>query len=223
MRRARARRSASTSIPTSPPPPCSTRAASRSPADHRHLVEDAAGVRRPDARRHRGQAQMQRGGRREAAPAGRRDLFHDERGRRAARAVLSAHHDRLRWPAARPTSASAAVGHLPARARPLRARRQAVCARGGGAPHDRATGGAIRVEGSRRVAPGAYADLVLFAPDTIADTATFERPTTPAAGIAGVWVNGRAVWRDGAATGERPGRALRRGELGPMGGTTAPH
>jgi N-acyl-D-amino-acid deacylase len=70
---------------------------------------------------------------------------------------------------------------------------------------------------------GAYADLVLFDPNTIADTATFERPTTPAAGIAGVWVNGRAVWRDGAATGDRPGRALRRGQLGAMGGTMAPH
>jgi N-acyl-D-amino-acid deacylase len=69
---------------------------------------------------------------------------------------------------------------------------------------------------------GAYADLVLFDPKTIADTATFERPTTPAAGIAAVWVNGRAVWRDGAPTGERPGRALRRGQLGPMGGGTAP-
>jgi N-acyl-D-amino-acid deacylase len=66
--------------------------------------------------------------------------------------------------------------------------------------------------------PGAYADLVLFDPNTIADRATFERPQTPAAGIAEVMVNGRTVWRDGAATGERPGRALRRSELGPMGG-----
>jgi N-acyl-D-amino-acid deacylase len=57
---------------------------------------------------------------------------------------------------------------------------------------------------------GAYADLVLFDPETIADTATFEQPKTPAAGIACVTV-------DGAATGERPGRALRRNTLGPMG------
>jgi N-acyl-D-amino-acid deacylase len=66
--------------------------------------------------------------------------------------------------------------------------------------------------------PGAYADLVLFDPETIADRATFEQPRTPAAGIAEVMVNGRTVWCDGSSTGERPGRALRRSELGPMGG-----
>jgi N-acyl-D-amino-acid deacylase len=65
---------------------------------------------------------------------------------------------------------------------------------------------------------GAYADLVLFDPAAIADRATFEQPTLPAAGIAAVMVNGRTVWSDGAATGNRPGRALRRGALGPMGG-----
>jgi N-acyl-D-amino-acid deacylase len=70
---------------------------------------------------------------------------------------------------------------------------------------------------------GAYADLVLFDPATIADTATFEQPKTPAAGIACVMVNGRTVWRDGAATGARPGRALRRGTLGPMGGSMPLH
>jgi N-acyl-D-amino-acid deacylase len=62
---------------------------------------------------------------------------------------------------------------------------------------------------------GGYADLVLFDPDTVLDTATFERPTTPAAGIALVMVNGRVVWRDGAHTGARPGRALRRQHLDP--------
>ena len=36
-------------------------------------------------------------------------------------------------------------------------------------------------------------------------------------------VNGRTVWREGAATGERPGRALRRGALGPMGGSMPLH
>ena len=70
---------------------------------------------------------------------------------------------------------------------------------------------------------GACADLVLFDPATIADTATFDQPKTPAAGIAFVMVNGRTVWRDGAATGERPGRALRLNTLGPMGGSMATH
>jgi N-acyl-D-amino-acid deacylase len=70
---------------------------------------------------------------------------------------------------------------------------------------------------------GAYADLVLFDADTIADTATFEQPKTPAAGIACVIVNGRTVWREGSATGERPGRALRRHTLGPMGAVMPAH
>ena len=61
--------------------------------------------------------------------------------------------------------------------------------------------------------PGAYADLVLFDPGRIADRSTFEQPMTPAAGIDLVMVNGRAVWRDGTATGERPGRAIRLQEL----------
>ncbi len=79
----------------------------------------------------------------------------------------------------------------------------------------------LKDRGSLRI--GAYADLVLFNPGTIADTATFEKPKTPAAGIGFVMVNGRTVWSDGAATGERPGRALRRNALGPMGGGMASH
>jgi N-acyl-D-amino-acid deacylase len=70
---------------------------------------------------------------------------------------------------------------------------------------------------------GACADLVLFDPATIADTATFDQPKTPAAGIVLVMVNGRMVWNGGAATGERPGRALRLNALGPMGGGMAAH
>ena len=69
--------------------------------------------------------------------------------------------------------------------------------------------------------PGAYADLVLFDPATIADAATFEKPKTPAKGIVEVLVNGRSVWREGQATGNRPGRALRLQQLGAMGGGMA--
>jgi N-acyl-D-amino-acid deacylase len=69
--------------------------------------------------------------------------------------------------------------------------------------------------------PGAYADLVLFDPATIADAATFDKPKTPARGIVEVFVNGRSVWRDGHATGNRPGRALRLQQLGAMGGGMA--
>jgi N-acyl-D-amino-acid deacylase len=68
---------------------------------------------------------------------------------------------------------------------------------------------------------GAYADLVLFDPATIEDSATFDKPKTPAKGIAEVFVNGRSVWKDGRATGNRPGRAMRRQQLGTMGGGMA--
>ncbi len=61
-----------------------------------------------------------------------------------------------------------------------------------------------------RIAPGAPADLVLFDPATIADRSTFEEPNVPAVGIVAVWVNGVAVYREGQATGARPGRVLRR-------------
>ena len=57
---------------------------------------------------------------------------------------------------------------------------------------------------------GAYADLVLFDRDEIIDCGTFEQPAIPAAGIHTVFVNGRPVWQDGAATGARPGHVLRR-------------
>jgi N-acyl-D-amino-acid deacylase len=58
---------------------------------------------------------------------------------------------------------------------------------------------------------GAYADLTVFDPATVGEAATFARPIAPAHGIDAVIVNGAIVWRDGAATGARPGRVLRRG------------
>ena len=61
-----------------------------------------------------------------------------------------------------------------------------------------------------RLRQGAFADLVLFDPRPCIDRATFEHPKSPASGIDLVLVNGAPVWRDGAATGKRPGRALRR-------------
>jgi N-acyl-D-aspartate/D-glutamate deacylase len=57
---------------------------------------------------------------------------------------------------------------------------------------------------------GAYADAVVFDPATVADLATYERPAVYPAGIRDVIVNGRPAVRDGAETGERPGRLLRR-------------
>jgi len=61
------------------------------------------------------------------------------------------------------------------------------------------------------VAPGSYADLVVFDPVRICDLATYEDPGLPPAGIERVWVNGTLVAKDGRVTGARPGRVLRHG------------
>ncbi len=57
---------------------------------------------------------------------------------------------------------------------------------------------------------GAYADLVLFDADRIAEGGTYEDPARPAAGIETVLVNGQPVLDGGMPTGVRPGQALRR-------------
>jgi N-acyl-D-amino-acid deacylase len=61
------------------------------------------------------------------------------------------------------------------------------------------------------IAPGMYADLVVFEADAIADRATYERPFVASAGIRDVVVNGRAVIRNGTSTRALPGRVLRGG------------
>ncbi len=57
---------------------------------------------------------------------------------------------------------------------------------------------------------GAFADLVVFDAETVADTATFDDPIQPAAGIDCVMVNGTVAWADGAARTGRSGRFIRR-------------
>ena len=57
---------------------------------------------------------------------------------------------------------------------------------------------------------GFKADLVVFDPNTIIDRATFQEPQLTSAGVKHVFVNGSEVWRDDRATGNHPGRALRR-------------
>jgi N-acyl-D-aspartate/D-glutamate deacylase len=58
---------------------------------------------------------------------------------------------------------------------------------------------------------GAFADLVVFDPGRVAETATYEDPARFPIGIDDVIVNGRVVIADGEETGERPGRLLRHG------------
>lgn len=59
------------------------------------------------------------------------------------------------------------------------------------------------------LAPGCYADIVVFDPATIADHATYDAPQTYATGVSDVFVNGTQVLRDGEHTGAKPGRVVR--------------
>jgi N-acyl-D-amino-acid deacylase len=57
--------------------------------------------------------------------------------------------------------------------------------------------------------PGLKADLVVFEPDTLRDTATYENPRSYPQGVSFVAVNGSLVVEEGEPTGATPGRALR--------------
>lgn len=61
---------------------------------------------------------------------------------------------------------------------------------------------------------GWVADLVVFDPATVGDTATFDAPHAYPTGMTLVFVNGRAVVKDGEATTVRSGVVLRRGKSG---------
>jgi N-acyl-D-aspartate/D-glutamate deacylase len=55
---------------------------------------------------------------------------------------------------------------------------------------------------------GAWADVTIFDLDSLADVATYERPTEFARGIEWVLVNGTVVIANGEHTGAKPGRVL---------------
>jgi N-acyl-D-aspartate/D-glutamate deacylase len=61
-----------------------------------------------------------------------------------------------------------------------------------------------------QVAEGMLADLVVFDSATVMDHATFANPTAPSTGIVHVLVNGTLAVRDGAVSGAKAGRTLRR-------------
>jgi predicted amidohydrolase YtcJ len=65
------------------------------------------------------------------------------------------------------------------------------------------------------IRPGAFADLVVFDPETFRDAATFDQPTKYAPGVAYLFVNGVAAIADGTPQEKLPGRALRLTKDGP--------
>jgi N-acyl-D-amino-acid deacylase len=66
----------------------------------------------------------------------------------------------------------------------------------------------LELEGRGFIRAGGFADVVVFDPARIADTATFEKPHQYAVGMRDVFVNGTQVLKDGEHTGAKPGRAL---------------
>jgi len=60
-----------------------------------------------------------------------------------------------------------------------------------------------------RLAPGCFADVVVFDPNAIADHATYDQPRQYATGVIWVLVNGVPVLAKGEPTGAKPGRIVR--------------
>jgi len=67
----------------------------------------------------------------------------------------------------------------------------------------------LKIERRGMLAPGYFADVVLFDPAAIQDRATFDQPHQYATGVVHLFVNGVQVLRDGEHTGARPGRVVR--------------
>ncbi len=67
----------------------------------------------------------------------------------------------------------------------------------------------LKIVGRGRLAPGYFADIVVFDPATVSDHATFESPHQLATGVRDVFVNGERVLAEGEHTGAIPGRVVR--------------
>ena len=68
----------------------------------------------------------------------------------------------------------------------------------------------FNLTGRGDIAVGAFADLVLFDPNTIKDTATFEQPISKARGIYKVFVNGSLTYSEGEVSEQRKGTFIYR-------------
>ena len=62
-----------------------------------------------------------------------------------------------------------------------------------------------------RLAPAMAADVVVFDPATVQDTATYDNPFQYPAGIDAVIVNGKIALRDGGRSDDHHGRSLKAG------------
>lgn len=71
------------------------------------------------------------------------------------------------------------------------------------------TASALRIADRGRIAPGAFADVIVFDSATVSDRSTYGQPELLAAGMRWVFVNGVAAVADGKLTGALAGRALR--------------
>lgn len=67
----------------------------------------------------------------------------------------------------------------------------------------------LRLYDRGRLSPGLRADVVIFDPQLVQDTATFTKPLSYSVGFAYVLVNGRVVIDGGHWTGELPGTVIR--------------
>jgi N-acyl-D-amino-acid deacylase len=67
----------------------------------------------------------------------------------------------------------------------------------------------LKLDRRGRLAAGYFADVVIFDPARIRDTATYAQPHSYAEGVRDVLVNGVPVLRDGEHTNARPGRVIR--------------
>lgn len=71
----------------------------------------------------------------------------------------------------------------------------------------------LRLMNRGRISPGMCADIVLFNPDEVQDTATFEKPMSYAVGMEYVLVGGRVVIDHGEPTGVLAGVLIRANRL----------
>ena len=68
----------------------------------------------------------------------------------------------------------------------------------------------FRLEGRGLLRAGACADIVVFDPERIADTATYDKPISASVGVVAVYVNGKRAYAEGGAVQARAGRILTR-------------